>query len=1088
MRPVATYATTPRSTRPTRRSSSILIPFLAALALFAQAATSARAVNCGVESRLLGFIDSVDSGAGTMTIEGFTVGTDGETRYRDQNGDDLTFAAFAAGQYVEVQYCPDPGPPPIATRIDQENPAGGCEDEVRGFIEALDVAGGTATIAGFTVNTTAFTEYLDDENNPLPNGLGSFATGDFVEAEGCFQMDGSLLSEKIKIEDGDDDDNFAFEFRGYIASTDPLTKTLVVADRNVTTTSGTRYLDDDNNPLPNGFDSLTAGQFVEVEGATLATGFFAATKIKFEDDHGTGIGAELEIRGEVESIDAAASSLVINGVLVNTNAQTSFLGFQNETVAFSAFAVGDFAEAEGAFQSNGSLLARKVKMEDRVTAEWSRRGQIDSIDGATFVVGGESILSGPNTVFLGLNNETIAIGDFAAGQFVEAEGAVSADGALRARKIKREDGLGGNGCVATFFTSGTIANIDAMAGTFNFGGELVVATDAGTLFENEARLPILFADLVVGDFVEARGNLDANNALLACKVERRNAGNGGIDDNGGGDPLSILSGSIAMLNLDLRSFFLGETMVVATATTEVEGRQGVPLTFDALADGMAVVVRGRRLVDGRFSATHIRVQEDGVNPNEDAFVLGVIASLALPDSLTLDTGDVVAVDGSTVVSLVNDAVGTLNDLAAGDLVKAEGLIQMGGGILATRVEVRGSTVSSIDSGAMSLVVGNTTVFVSGATQIREADNSPLAFADLAVGDLLKVEGAPAAAGELNANQITRLAAAAFSGAIAGFDPPAFTIANGLPTLSTTSNSNVFGYVSTPSASFGADANSLYEVTAVVSTNVANRQMVPQVRLRVNNDSFQKGMLLDVLSNGASRFSPTPEGFAQKLYFVPAAPATTGPQANLTSWFFSLDLANVLGADEANASVSLSSLTVVPIERSRVQVAETLASYDFANGAQGWTAGGAAGFYTIPAATSGRFGTLDLAATDQNTFGFWEIDTKAPAQANSLYRGRFLVRSSSQTGAQVPAMRVRLNLSTYELASVVNIESIGQGEESPDGAGRIYDVYMHVPADATGATFRAAFDLANVVHPEDDTNKAVSLDGFTLERVEIAPAR
>jgi hypothetical protein len=1071
-------------TQNARPASRVLVSLALFLGVFALVPQASFSVDCGVESQVLGEIEAIDSVAGTVTVDGTAYGTDSDTEYRLLNGDDGSFEDFAVGNYVEVEFCP--GPPPVATKLRQRDPLDGCENEIRGFIESIDAAGGSLVVSGVTVTTQAATEYLDDDNNPLPGGLSDFATGDFVEAEGCPQPDGSLTASKVKLEDEDGDDNFQFEFRGFIESTDPVTNTLVVAGQNVTTGAGTEYLDDNNNALTNGFADLMAGQFVEVEGAPLATGFFFASKIKFEDDFGDNPGDEQEIRGEISNADAIALTLVINNFLIQTNAQTSFLGFNNETVGFEVFTVGSFAEAEGALQGDGSILARKVKLEDRVGVGFERRGAIDSIDGTTITVAGEAIATTPTTTFLGLNNEPLTLGDFAASEFVEAEGDILADGSLQASKVKKED-AGGIFCNPTFIASGALLSINAETGEFVFGADIQATADASTQVEDEAHLPIAFADLMVGDFIEVKGNQDAETLLIAaCEIERRNGeDNGG--GNGGGEPETVLNGVIESIDFDLLAFFLGETLVSANLDTEIEGRRGEILAFADLANGFQVVVRGRALADGRFLASHIRVQEENTNPGDDqTSVEAVIASLDLGASaLTLDSGTAVDLSAAPAVIILDGAAGTLADLGVGDLVKVEGAAQLDGSLLASRIEVRASAIAEINLETQTILVGATTVNVLPATEIREADLTPLTLEDLIVGDLVQVHGVPSLEGTgVDATEITRLASPEFGGEVAGFVAPAFSLVAGLPTLSTTQNQDVFGFVSMPANSESIDANKLYEATVTVSTSVTDRTLAPQTRLRVNNQSFQKGMTLDLDSNGAARFSPTPAGVEHKLYYVPAVPPTAQAEFN-DDWFFSLDMANVLGRDQADASVTLNSLKVREISRDQLQVAETLVDNSFSRDSEGWTFAGVPGFFTLPTAASGLNGTLDLAAPDANSFGYWTVNTGVEAQAGSLYRGRFLVRSSSQANAQVPTIRLRLNLSTYEMASIVNVESIEQGEESPDGAGRYYDAYLFIPGDATGATILASFDLANVAHAEDDENKAISLDRFLLERVTIA---
>lgn len=153
------------------------------------------------------------------------------------------------------------------------------------------------------------------------------------------------------------------EFRGTIQSVSA--PNLTVAGRLVRTNGSTRILDRNNNPV--GFSALSAGQTVEVEGNAQSDGSVLAFKIKMEDGAGDDPGddnggGDIEFRGAIQSI--SAPNLTVAGRLVRTSASTEILDDRNNPISFSSLRAGMIVEVEGHAQSDGSVAAKKVKMED----------------------------------------------------------------------------------------------------------------------------------------------------------------------------------------------------------------------------------------------------------------------------------------------------------------------------------------------------------------------------------------------------------------------------------------------------------------------------------------------------------------------------------------------------------------------------------------------------------------------------------------------------------------------------------------------------------------------------------------------------
>ncbi len=172
----------------------------------------------------------------------------------------------------------------------------------------------------------------------------------------------SRRGSSVRVESTSDDrGSHEAEVRGTIEA--------VAADR-VTVTgrvfvidSGTRLLDDNNNPVSLG--TFVVGTYVEAEGRPLGDGTFRATKIKVEDESGDDDGSngtEIEVHGTISAIDAEA--FTVGGRRFVTSASTRYLDDRNTAVARSSFGVGELVEAEGHARSDGSVQAEKIKRDD----------------------------------------------------------------------------------------------------------------------------------------------------------------------------------------------------------------------------------------------------------------------------------------------------------------------------------------------------------------------------------------------------------------------------------------------------------------------------------------------------------------------------------------------------------------------------------------------------------------------------------------------------------------------------------------------------------------------------------------------------
>ena len=115
---------------------------------------------------------------------------------------------------------------------------------------------------------------------------------------------------------------------------------------------------------------LVAGQTLTV---TVRVSGSTVSMVSSDDDDG-----EMELRGFVES--TGVSSLIVSGRTVTVDEMTEILGRQNQPIALSDIATGAFVEVEGWMQADGSVLAKKVKLEDDDDEDEDDEGEDDDDD------------------------------------------------------------------------------------------------------------------------------------------------------------------------------------------------------------------------------------------------------------------------------------------------------------------------------------------------------------------------------------------------------------------------------------------------------------------------------------------------------------------------------------------------------------------------------------------------------------------------------------------------------------------------------------------------------------------------------------
>jgi hypothetical protein len=210
-----------------------------------------------------------------------------------------------------------------------------------------------------------------------------------------------------------------------------------VGGRTIKGDAATQFFGDGDRP--DSFASLRNGVRVEVKAETRGADLYA-TRIHVndgEDDE----DEEMEFSGRIESIGTGPTPvLVVAGRTLFTDAATLVRRRGNE-VAMSTLTVGTLVEVDARRRTDGSLLARKITIEDDEdddSREVEVEGAVSGLGGdcatsRTFMVSGRSIYTDAATRFDGLTCAGLKAGDR-----VEVKGTQQADGRVRANKVRLE--------------------------------------------------------------------------------------------------------------------------------------------------------------------------------------------------------------------------------------------------------------------------------------------------------------------------------------------------------------------------------------------------------------------------------------------------------------------------------------------------------------------------------------------------------------------------------------------------------------------------------------------------------------------------
>jgi hypothetical protein len=351
-----------------------------------------------------GPVSAIDTVAQTLVVLGQTVVVSSDTSF-DDGISPASLAGINIGDILEVSGLTATDGTVHATRIERQPAGAGLQ--VIGAAASTDTTARTLKIGSLLVDFS-MASLVDFPSTGPKNG-------DLLEASGTtLSAGGALEATRLELRTGKElkaDANDRSEVEGLITRFASTTD-FDVAGRPVTTASNTT------------FEGGTASDLalnlrVEVEGSVDAAGVIAAMKVRI------GHPADTRVTGQVDSVDAAAGTVVVLGIAIGVDAMTHFEDHgaqKSETFSLADVHRGDWLDVRGRQGSAGgnSVAAMRV---DRLQAQSAvlLSGAVATAAQPDFTILSTTVATTPATQFdNGLNATTF----FAApvGRTVSARG------------------------------------------------------------------------------------------------------------------------------------------------------------------------------------------------------------------------------------------------------------------------------------------------------------------------------------------------------------------------------------------------------------------------------------------------------------------------------------------------------------------------------------------------------------------------------------------------------------------------------------------------------------------------------------------
>ena len=388
----------------------------------------------GVTVRVLGtsISSTVDAG-GRFTLMNVPAGTVQLQLTGGGANASVTLSSVQASQTVDVVLAVAG----TTASLESEVRSGAGQAELEGRVESLPPTQPALTFkaAGRTVKTDAATRFVDGSQSRT---FADLKIGMRIHAKGS--LTGDLFTATL-VELQNSNASIPVEVNGVI---DTLTGSasafsFKIGSRLVKGDSNTAFFGDGDKP--DTFADLKEGSRVEVKGEQ-RDDFVYAVRIHIngaddEDDDDDGQDDSASIHGTLNAISGAKPNLVLTvGTTAVRTALSTEVKRRGDVQTLDALKVGQSLHVVGVRQSNGSIDARKIEIDDDATGgEFEIEGSLGGLKGTCpviqFGVNGFSISTSASTTF-----EGAACSALKSGTKVNVKGLRQADGSVAATRVK----------------------------------------------------------------------------------------------------------------------------------------------------------------------------------------------------------------------------------------------------------------------------------------------------------------------------------------------------------------------------------------------------------------------------------------------------------------------------------------------------------------------------------------------------------------------------------------------------------------------------------------------------------------------------
>lgn len=439
------------------------------------------------------------------------------------------------------------------------------------------------------------------------------------------------------------------------------------------------------------FSFFQLNDLVQVKANLRTDGTYLATRVKAEDNAGN--ENEVELTGYVTAVDTI--SFVINGTTFFVDANTEYRGRHGSTFSFEQIEVGLLLEVKAFAQTNGNLLAVRVKTEDDENhqhhGELEITGIIESLTANSLTVAQKEFFVNAQTVILDDNRMPILFSALNVGDRVEVKAFRQPDSSYLAVRIKLED-MPENEIEFT-------AQIESIVGSDITINGITFSTDSNTVFLDNNRMPVTIAALSAGMWVEVKGLRKIDGTYYASRIKIEDFVRNEIE----------IKGTITELTASF--LVVGGITFSVDSTTVVLDHLNNPIPYSSLQLGQLVEVKGNKT--GTTTAKALRIKLEG---NEDIEIFGRITAIN-SSSIELN-GLVVFVNANTVyLNHANQPI-SFSDLTVNQFVEVKMVRMPDSTLLALRIKIEDGMNFSKVNGFVGTVSGSSIQLPTGSYTIN----------------------------------------------------------------------------------------------------------------------------------------------------------------------------------------------------------------------------------------------------------------------------------------------------------------------------------------------------------------------------------